>query len=120
MNQANSIFDVNDQAFIYQTAAECFEKMKHNQPETSSNVTRVQVDLGDGSVASSAAMESIPCKLLTTHQTLFVDLKRCATALSACKTDDNFLTEAMNFCSQKAAYETFLDDVKTLKRDKLF
>ena len=40
--------------------------------------------------------------------------------MSACKTEDNFLTESINFCSQRAAYETFLDALKAFKDDKLF
>ena len=57
---------------------------------------------------------------LTTHRILLVDLNRCAAALSACKTEDTFLTESINFCSPRAAYETFLDALKALKNDKLF
>ena len=120
MNQTDSVFDVNDRAFICQTAAEGSENMQQNQPETSSNAMRAQIDLENGGVVSTAAGGSIPRKLLTTHRTLLVDLKRCAAALSACKTEDTFLTESINFCSQRAAYETFLDALKALKNDKLF
>ena len=120
MNQTDSVFDVNDRAFICQTAAEGSENIQQNQPETSSNAMRAQIDLENGGVVSTAAGGSIPRKLLTTHRTLLVELKRCAAALSACKTEDNFLTKSINFCSQRAAYETFLDALKALKNDKLF
>ena len=120
MNQTDSVFDVNDRAFICQTAAEGSENIQQNQPETSSNAMRAQIDLENGGVVSTAAGGSIPRKLLTTHRTLLVELKRCAAALSACKTEDNFLTESINFCSQRAAYESFLDALKALKNDKLF
>ena len=120
MNQTDSVFDVNDRAFICQTAAEGSENIQQNQPETSSNAMRAQIDLENGGVVSTVAGGSIPRKLLTTHRTLLVELKRCAAALSACKTEDNFLTELINFCSQRAAYESFLDALKALKNDKLF
>ena len=120
MNQTDSVFDVNDRAFICQTAAEGSENIQQNQPETSSNAMRAQIDLENGGVVSTVAGGSIPRKLLTTHRTLLVELKRCAAALSACKTEDNFLTESINFCSQRAAYESFLDALKALKNDKLF
>ena len=120
MNQTDSVFDVNDQAFIYQTAAEGSENMQQNQPETSSNAMRAQIDLESGGVVTTVEGGSIPRKLLTTHRTLLVDLKRCATALSACKTENDFSTDSINFCSQRAAYETFLDALKALKNDELF
>ena len=120
MNQTDSVFDVNDRAFICQTAAEGSENIQQNQPETSSNAMRAQIDLENGGVVSTVAGGSIPRKLLTTHRTLLVELKRCAAALSACKTEDIFLTESINFCSQRAAYETFFDALKALKNDKLF
>ena len=120
MNQTDSAFDVNDRAFICQTAVEGSENMQQNQPETSSDAMRAQIDLENGGVVSTAVGGSIPRKLFTTHRTLLVDLKRCAAALSACKTEDIFLTESINFCSQRAAYETFLDALKALKNDKLF
>ena len=116
MNQTDSVFD----AFICQTAAEGSENIQQNQPETSSNAMRAQIDLENGGVVSTVAGGSIPRKLLTTHRTLLVELKRCAAALSACKTEDNFLTESINFCSQRAAYESFLDALKALKNDKLY
>ena len=120
MNQTDSVSDVNDRAFICQTAAEGSENIQQNQPETSSIAMRAQIDLENGGVVSTVAGGSIPRKLLTTHRTLLVELKRCAAALSACKAEDNFLTESINFCSQRAAYETFLDALKALKNDKLF
>ena len=120
MNQTDSVFDVNDRAFICQTAAEGSENIQQNQPETSSNAMRAQIDLENGGVVSTVAGGSIPRKLLTTHRTLLVELKRCAAALSACTTEDNFLTESINFCSQRAAYESFLDALKALKNDKLY
>ena len=55
MNQTDPVFDVNDQVFIYQTAAEGSENMQQNQPETSSNATRAQIDLEKGGVVSTAA-----------------------------------------------------------------
>ena len=120
MNQTDSVFDVNDRAFICQTAAVGSESIQQNQPETSSNAMRAQIDLENRGVVSPAAGGSIPRKLLTTHRTLLVDLKRCAAALSACKTEDNFLADSINFCGQRAAYETFLDALKALKNGELF
>ena len=93
---------------------------KTNPKPILSNAMRAQIDLENWGVVSTAAGGSIPRKLLTTHSTLLVDLKRCAAALSACKTEDTFLTESINFCSQRAAYETFLDALKALKNVKLF
>ena len=122
MNQTDSVFDVNDQAFIFQIAAESSENMQHNLPGSNSNAMRGQIDLGDEGVAcSSATMELIPHKLLTTHRTLLVDLKRCAAALSACKTNDYFVTTSMNFCSQRAAFmKLFFIVLKAFKNDELF
>ena len=48
MNQTDSVFDVNDRAFICQTAAEGSENIQQNQPETSSNAMRAQIDLKNG------------------------------------------------------------------------
>ena len=74
MNQTDSVFDVNDRAFICQTDAEGSENIQQNQPETSSNAMRAQIDLENGGVVSTVAGGSIPRKLLTTHRTLLVEL----------------------------------------------
>ena len=109
MSQTNFVFDINYQAFIYQTAAEGSENTQQNQPGSSSNAIRAHVDLEDGGVVSSpAAVGSIPRKLSATHQTLLVDLKGCAASLSACKTDDNFLTESMYSAVNEQLMKLFL------------
>ena len=75
----------------------------------------------EGVAGYPAVVGSIPRKRLTAHRTLFKNVqKRCAAALQVCKTNDNFLTKSMNFCRQRAAYETFLNALKALKYDESF
>ena len=47
MSQTDSAFRVNDQAFIYETAAECSENTQYIQPESSFNAIIAKIDMGN-------------------------------------------------------------------------
>ena len=68
----------------------------------------------DKNVSPFVAMGNAPRKLLTTHRKLLVDIKRCCSALSQCRSSKCFELESLNYYSVKLASDELINNLKSL------
>ena len=68
----------------------------------------------DKNVSPFVAMGNAPRKLLTTHRKLLVDIKRCCSALSQCRSSKSLELESLNYYSVKLASDEFINNLKSL------